>query len=177
MLAKTLCKLSETIFIMTKQWVERNDHVSGWVYLIEAENFHGWVPGCALKRVKIGLTRSVENRLDTLHSSQPPCNYKVVKAIYVADMAQIEGLLHKQFKGQNVKLIKSREWHDLLPHQYARILWLFSRYDSKHVQKMSPKMVVAGLIALIGIGLLIGSPLRQTQAPNGMVEVEVERNN
>ena len=70
---------------MTIQY--RDDRVPGWVYLLEAEGYHRIIPGVYLRRMKIGLTRSVENRLDTLHSSQPPCNYKVVKAIYVSDMA------------------------------------------------------------------------------------------
>lgn len=54
----------------------RDDHVPGWVYLLEAEGYHGLLPGVYLHHCKIGLTRSVENRLDTLHSSQPLCNCK-----------------------------------------------------------------------------------------------------
>ena len=146
---------------MTKQWVNRDDSVSGWIYLIEAEGYGGVIPGAYLRRCKIGLTRSVENRLDTLHSSQPCCNYKVVKAIYVQDMAEIENALHKQFKHRNVKLIKSREWFSLYPHQYAMVLWMFSRYDSKRVHKVQPKLILGGLIALLGLGLLIGYGLRK----------------
>ncbi|MBW4635943.1 MAG: GIY-YIG nuclease family protein [Iphinoe sp. HA4291-MV1] len=138
----------------------RDDHVPGWIYLLEAEGFHGVIPGVYLHRCKIGLTRSVENRLDTLHSSQPPCNYKVVKAIYVQDMSEIEVLLHRQFKHRNVKLIKSREWHDLLPWQYAHVLWMFSRYDSKCNHSLSPRLITGGLVALLGVGLLVGYSMR-----------------
>ncbi|MBW4597561.1 MAG: GIY-YIG nuclease family protein [Brasilonema angustatum HA4187-MV1] len=143
----------------------RDDHVSGWVYLLEAEGYHGYIPGVYLRRCKIGLTRSVENRLDTLHSSQPPCNYKVVRAIYVPDMAAVEDALHKQFKHRNVKLIKSREWHDLYPHQYAMVLWMFSRYDSKRNHSISPRVIAGGLAALLGVGLLIGYSVRESAAP------------
>ncbi|MBW4597787.1 MAG: GIY-YIG nuclease family protein [Brasilonema angustatum HA4187-MV1] len=143
-------------------WQQRNDNVPGWIYLLEAEGYHGYIPGVYLRRCKIGLTRSVENRLDTLHSSQPCCNYKVVRAIYVADMAAIEDTLHKQFKHRNVKLIKSREWHDLYPHQYAMVLWMFSRYDSKRNYSISPRVIAGGLVALLGVGLLIGYTARES---------------
>ncbi|MBP5976604.1 GIY-YIG nuclease family protein [Brasilonema sp. CT11] len=151
----------------------RDDHVPGWVYLLEAEGYHGILPGCYLRRCKIGLTRSVENRLDTLHSSQPPCNYKVVKAIYVADMAAVEDALHRQFKHRNVKLIKSREWHDFLPHQYAMVLWMFSRYDSKREHSISPRLIAAGLAALLGVGLLIGYSVRESAKPE--IQQGIER--
>ena len=141
-----------------RQWVERNDNVPGWVYLIQAEGYHGIVPGVYLKRCKIGLTRSVENRLATLHSSQPPCDYKVIKAIYVEDMATVESALHAQFKHCNIKLEKSREWFDLNPWQYAMVLWAFTRYDSHRVTIVDmPKRAIAGsIIALIGVGVLLG---------------------
>lgn len=145
-------------------WHQRNDSVSGWIYLIEAEGFHGVIPGAFLRRCKIGLTRSVENRLDTLHSSQPPCNYKI-KAIYVADMAAIEDALHSQFKHRNVKLKKSREWHDLYPHQYVMVLWMFSSYDSKRNHSISPRIIAGGLVALLGVGLLIGYSIRVSTQP------------
>ncbi|MBW4597602.1 MAG: GIY-YIG nuclease family protein [Brasilonema angustatum HA4187-MV1] len=153
-------------------WQQRNDSVPGWIYLLEAEGFHGVLPGVYLRRCKIGLTRSVENRLDTLHSSQPPCNYKVVRAIYVADMAAIEDALHRQFKHRNVKLKKSREWHDLYPHQYAMVLWMFNRYDSKRNHTISPRVIAGGLVALLGLGLLIGYGLRESAAPQNQPQVE-----
>ena len=62
-------------------WLERNDSVPGVVYLLEADGYHGLVPGVYKRRCKIGLTRSVENRLTTLHSSQPCCNYKYDKGL------------------------------------------------------------------------------------------------
>lgn len=146
-------------------WQQRNDNVPGWVYLLEAEGYHGYIPGVYLRRCKIGLTRSVENRLDTLHSSQPPCNYKVVRAIYVEDMASVEDSLHRQFKHRNVKLKKSREWFDIYPHQYAMVLWMFSRYDSKRNHSISPRVIAGGLVALLGLGLLFGYGLRENTMP------------
>ena len=148
---------------MTYQY--RNDHVPGWIYLLEAEGFHGYLPGVYLRRCKIGLTRSVESRLDSLHSSQPCCDYRIVRAIYVQDMATVESLLHKRFKHCNVKLIKSREWFDILPHQYGILLWMFSRYDSKRNSSISPRVIAGGLVALLGLGLLIGYGIRATPQP------------
>lgn len=150
----------------------RNDSVPGWIYLLEAEGFHGVLPGAYLKRCKIGLTRSVENRLDTLHSSQPCCNYKVIRAIYVHDMASVEDALHAQFKHCNVKLIKSREWHDLLPWQYAQVLWMFNRYDSKHNHSIPPRVIAGGLVALLGVGLLIGYSIRENTKPQSQQGIE-----
>ncbi|MBW4597649.1 MAG: GIY-YIG nuclease family protein [Brasilonema angustatum HA4187-MV1] len=154
-------------------WQQRNDNVPGWVYLLEAEGYHGYIPGVYLRRCKIGLTRSVENRLDTLHSSQPPCDYKVVRAIYVDNMALVEDSLHRQFKHRNVKLVKSREWFDLLPHQYAMVLWMFRQYDSKRNHPISPRVIAGGLVALLGVGLLIGYSVRESATPQ--IQQRIER--
>lgn len=150
----------------------RDDRVPGWVYLLEAEGYHGYIPGVYLRRCKIGLTRSVENRLDTLHSSQPPCNYRVVRAIYVENMAAVEDSLHKQFKHRNVKLVKSREWHDLYPHQYAHVLWMFNQYDSKRNHSISPRVIAGGLVALLSVGLLFGYGLRESATPQMQQRIE-----
>ncbi len=66
-----------------KQWVERDDSVPGYIYLLKAEGFHGVIPGYVMSRVKIGLTRNLQNRIDQLEEGQAPCNYKVIRSIYV----------------------------------------------------------------------------------------------
>ncbi|MBW4636029.1 MAG: GIY-YIG nuclease family protein [Iphinoe sp. HA4291-MV1] len=151
---------------------QRNDGVPGYIYLLEAQGYHGIIPGCVLRRVKIGLSRDVERRLDTLHSNQPCCDYKIIRVIYVENMECIEQVLHRKFKHCNIKLIKSREWHDLLPWQYAHVLWMFSRYDSKRNHSLSPRLITGGLVALLGVGLLVGYSMRvSTQPlPNGTTE-------
>ena len=78
-------------------WQQRNDSVQGYIYLFKAKGFHGWIPGAVLGRYKIGLSRDVERRLQTLHSNQLPTDLEVVKVIAVEDMASIEAELHRVF--------------------------------------------------------------------------------
>jgi T5orf172 domain-containing protein len=94
----------------------RNDNVPGYIYLMCAKGYHGWIPGCLLKRCKIGLSRNPEQRVRQIASfegSQPPCDIEILLTVQVQDMATIEGKLHKRFARKNVKLRKSREWFDL----------------------------------------------------------------
>jgi hypothetical protein len=144
----------------------RDDHVPGYVYIIEAVNVTGIIPGRLVRRCKIGLSRNPELRLQNFIDNQPPCNFRIVKAIYVEDMAAVEDALHAKFKHCNIKLEKSREWFDLYPHQYAMVLWAFSRYESHRVsfEDIPVRLVAGGLVALLGIGMLIGQGMR---SPNG----------
>ncbi|BDA71557.1 hypothetical protein CAL7716_057230 [Calothrix sp. PCC 7716] len=89
----------------------RDDNVPGYVYLMEAEGFHGAFSGLC-KRIKIGLSRNPDAREDTLNSNQPPCNINIVDTVYVYKMLEVETYLHNKFKHRNVKLRKSREWFD-----------------------------------------------------------------
>jgi hypothetical protein len=141
----------------------RDDHVPGYVYLIEAINVTGIIPGKLVRRCKIGLSRNPQLRLQNFIDNQPPCNFKIIKAIYVEDMATVEDALHNQFKHCNIKLEKSREWHNFNPWQYAMVLWAFSRYESHRISfEDIPKRAIAGsLIALLGVGLLIGYSIRE----------------
>lgn len=134
---------------------ECNDREPGYCYLIEAVDFHGWLPGCYLRRVKIGLTRNINRRLEGLALNQPPCNYKVVALIQVEDMATVEKFLQTKFKHCQVKLEKSREYFDLNPVDYAYCLWLFRRMSNVAVwqyinfhQIVATALVVAGLVVL-----------------------------
>ena len=143
-----------------KQWVERNDFVPGYVYLLEAEGFHGMIPGSFLRRCKIGLTRNLQNRLDQLESGQAPCNYKVIKCIFVEDMATVEGELHEQFKHCSVTLHRSREWFDFHPGQFWQVQQAFSRYEKPHFNiaiNLPSRLLVASTIGLLGAGLLLHS--------------------
>jgi hypothetical protein len=151
-------------------WQQRNDNVQGYIYLLKAKDFHGWIPGAVLGRYKIGLSRDVDRRLDTLHSNQPPADLEVVKVIAVEDMAGVEAELHSVFESQNVKLLKSREYFDLNPLQVQHCLWLMRRYESRRwsSSEISVKTIAGGLIALLGVGMLIGQsfqmqPTNQTQ--------------
>ncbi|NMG11357.1 GIY-YIG nuclease family protein [Brasilonema sp. UFV-L1] len=115
-------------------YVYRDDHVPGFIYLIESIGYHGIIPGKfpGVKRCKIGLTRSLDLRLDNLESSQPPCDYVILKSIYVSDMKTVETLLHKEFKEFNIKLKKSREWFDFAPWELIRVRMAFSRHHRKY---------------------------------------------
>ncbi|KAB8316158.1 GIY-YIG nuclease family protein [Tolypothrix campylonemoides VB511288] len=154
----------------------RDDHVPGYVYLIEAIGVTGIIPGKLVRRCKIGLSRNPELRLQNFIDNQPPCDFQIVKAIYVSDMAATEDQLHSQFKHCNLKLEKSREWFDLNPWQYAMVLWAFSRYESRRIsfENIPIRLVAGGLVALLGIGMLIGhgmrSPSPEMQPVNSRVQ-------
>jgi hypothetical protein len=100
----------------------------------------------------------VDRRLDALHSNQPPTDLEIVKVIAVEDMASVEAELHSVFKSQNVKLLKSREYFDLNPLQVQHCLWLMRRYEAKRwsSSEIPVKAITGGLIALLGVGMLIG---------------------
>jgi hypothetical protein len=143
-------------------WAEDRHHEPGFIYLILAEGYHGWIPGCVLKRVKIGLSRNPEVRLDTFHSNQPPCNLRILRTIYVENMAEVEAKLHQVFKNSNVKLKKSREFFDLLPWQMAYLHWLMSQHEVKvwTFADIPKRALAGGLVALLGVGLFIGYSMR-----------------
>lgn len=144
-----------------KQWVERDDSIPGYIYLLKAEGFHGVVPGCMLSRVKIGLTRNLQNRIDQLEGGQAPCNYKVVKSIYVQNMAEVEGLLHQQFKHRNVKLNRSREFFDLNPWEMLMVCWAMNRHDRAiNISiPLSSRPGFAKMLVVSGLGLLLFTAL------------------
>ncbi|WP_414589334.1 GIY-YIG nuclease family protein [Scytonema sp. PCC 10023] len=148
-----------------KPYVYRDDHVPGYVYLIEAINVTGIIPGKLVRRCKIGLSRNPELRLQNFIDNQPPCNFRIVKAIYVQDMASVEDELHAKFKHCNIKLEKSREWHNFNPWQYAMVLWAFSRYESQRIsfQDIPVRLIAGGLVALLGVGMLIGQAMKEPQ--------------
>jgi hypothetical protein len=157
-------------------WQEKNDSVQGYIYLLRVKDFHGWIPGAVLGRYKIGLSRDVDRRLDTLHSNQPPTDLEVVKVIAVEDMASVEAELHRVFKSQNVKLLKSREYFDLNPLQVQHCLWLMRRYEARRwsSSEIPVKAIASGLIALLGVGMLIGQSfqLESTKTTN---QIKIEK--
>ena len=156
----------------TNQWIERDDNQPGYIYLIEAVGVNGWLPGCVVKRYKIGLSRNPEGRLQTFHANQPPVDMRIVRTIYVDDMKSIEDILHNTFKHCNVKLLKSREFFDLNPLDLARVHWMFNQYDSKRNHKISPRVIGGAIVALLGVGLLIGYGLRESTAPQNHPQIE-----
>ena len=157
-------------------WQQRNENIQGYIYLLKVKDFHGWIPGAVLGRYKIGLSRDVDRRLDTLHSSQPPTDLEVVKVIAVEDMASVEAELHQVFKSQNVKLLKSREYFDLNPLQVHHCLWLMRRYESRRWSKadIPVKAITGGLIALLGVGMLIGQSFQPEPINSTKIEKSVK---
>ncbi len=151
-----------------RQWIERNDNVAGFVYLMEAEGYHGVLPGCFLRRCKIGLSRNPQKRLEDFHSNQPPCNVKIIRTIFVEDMATIEGQLHAQFKHCSVKLLRSKEWFDFHPLQFWQVLQAFNRYEKPRFNltaKLPSSLLVGCTIGLLGSGLLLHSASSQPEPP------------
>ena len=147
----------------TNQWIERDDNQPGYIYLIEAIGVNGIIPGCVVKRYKIGLSRSPESRLATFHANQPPVDMRIVRTIYVEDMKSVETALHNEFKHCNVKLLKSREFFDLNPVDLARVHWAMSRHETRvwTYNDIPKRAIIGGLVALLGVGLLLGHGMRQ----------------
>lgn len=144
--------------ITTIIYQPKNDHEPGFIYLMEAEGYHGLVPGAWLRRCKIGLSRNPEARLENFHRNQPPCNVKILKTIYVEDMADVEGELHQQFSQCNVELIKSQEWFDFNPAQFMIVSWEFEK-RSLHILSLKDlpvKLIIFGMVGLLGVGAITG---------------------
>jgi T5orf172 domain len=140
-------------------WTERNDNAPGYIYLIEAKNVTGLIPGKLIRKCKIGLTRNPDARLQALLTNQPPCDYAILREIFVDDMAAVEAALHQKFNHCNIKLQKSREWFSLNPWQFMRVQSAFNRYERD--RKSFSKSQIAGLLlALAGIGVLLGTALQ-----------------
>ncbi|SRR5579883_325369 len=135
----------------------RNDNEPGYIYLMEAVGYHGILPGCYLRRCKIGLSRNPEFRLANFHANQPPCDIKILRTIWVEDMQAVEAELHEQFRNSKVKLTKSREWFDLNPLEMLQVHWAFSGHDRAidvHIPLIS-RPAIAKLLVASGLGLLI----------------------
>ncbi|AFZ61438.1 GIY-YIG nuclease family protein [Anabaena cylindrica UHCC 0172] len=153
-----------------QHYTSRNDHEPGYIYLMEAVGYHGFLPGCLTKRCKIGLSRNPQLRLQNFHDNQPPCDIQIIKTIYVEDMAAVEAKLHKQFKYCNVKLAKSKEWFDLNPVDLMRVNLAFSRYSSHVIADISPVKISFGLL---GIAVLIMA-LIATQTTPKQQQLEIK---
>lgn len=158
-------------------WTQRDDSVPGKIYLMKAIGYGGIIPGCLVGRYKIGLSRNPEARLDQLLSAQPCCDIEIVHTIDVEDMAEVEGELHQIFKNSNVKLLKSREWFNLNPLQVQQCLWLMNRADIKRIRNpISTKAIAGGMIALLGVGMLIGQSFKpEPQTTKAINQTRIEK--
>lgn len=150
----------------------------GYIYLIEAVGFHGLFPGRLIRRCKIGLSKDPERRLKRFKHSQFPCDVRILNTIFVEDMAEVENLFHKKFERCNVKMEVSQEWFDLSPWQYARVYWEFF-YNATHIWSFAdiPKRVlVGGIIALLGIGVIAGSGISLTLEADNTNQIQEVKN-
>jgi hypothetical protein len=151
-------------------WTERDDSTPGYIYLIEAIGYHG-IASPFLKRCKIGLSRNPEARRENFVKSQFPCDVRLLKTIYVEDMAEVESKLHQQFNFCNVKLEKSREYFDLNPVQYLRVrlalkmhqVYVFSFHELplKTIASSAGLIFLTGLL-MDGVGVKVGGDYLQT---------------
>ncbi|MBD2441005.1 GIY-YIG nuclease family protein [Nostoc sp. FACHB-110] len=135
---------------------------------MEAEGYHGLIPGCYLRRCKIGLSRNPQLRLENFHSNQPPCNIKILTTVYVQDMAEVETQLHQQFKKCQVKgLAKSREWFDFNPLQMPMVRYAIAKHDI-HIFTFSElpfKLILLCLLGLLSVGVIAGRLTTQPVTP------------
>jgi hypothetical protein len=153
-------------------WQQRDDSVPGKIYLMRAVGYGGIIPGCLIGRYKIGLSRNPEARLDQLLSAQPCCDIEIVHSVAVANMAEVESELHEIFQNSNVPLIKSEEWFNFTPWQVQRCIWLMNQADIKRVRNpISTSAIAGGLIALLGVGMLIG----QSFQPQSTLKIKIEK--
>ena len=145
----------------------RNDHEPGYVYLIEAQGFHGIIPGRLLRRCKIGLSRDPELRRQNFVDSQFPCDVEIITTIYVEDMAEVETELHQIFKACNVTLEKSREWFDLSPWQYLKCLWAFRQREAIvfSLSDISWKIIPVGITAIFITGYIGATVVNTVNQP------------
>ncbi|WP_242038991.1 GIY-YIG nuclease family protein [Anabaena lutea] len=158
----------------TPNFNPRNDHEPGYIYLMEAVGYHGLLPGCYLRRCKIGLSRNPQLRLQNFHDNQPPCNIKILRTIYVEDMKAVEAQIHKQFNYCRVKLVKSEEWFDLNPVDLIRVNLEFSRHSSHITADISPVKISFGLLGVVVLVMTLlatqATPKHQQQEIKPVVE-------
>jgi hypothetical protein len=103
-------------------YVKRNDDMPGYVYLMEAIDFHGKLNQGFLRRCKIGLS-----------------DIELLVYVHVERMETEESKLHRQFRHCNVKLKKSREWFDLNPLQFIEVLSCFEALKLSKVYATTSK--------------------------------------
>jgi hypothetical protein len=153
----------------------RNDHEPGYIYLMQAEGYHGLIPGFYLRRCKIGLSRNPQLRLENFHANQPPCNIKILATVYVQDMADVETQLHNQFKHCQVNnLVKSREWFDFNLLQMAIVRYAIAKHDV-HVftfDELPFKLILLCLLGFLSVGVITG---RLTTQPATLPQRQLNR--
>lgn len=121
----------------------------GYVYFIEAQGFHGIIPGLWVKRCKIGVSIAPDERVDKFESSQPPCDFKVRKIIKVPDMFNVEGELHDLYQVNHVILKRSKEWYDF---NLLELRQVEKKYDTYLDNKMTQmKKILAASAVCLGI--------------------------
>ena len=155
-------------------YAARDDHAGGYVYLMQVTNLP---PGIYLKtRYKIGLSRNPEARRQTIISNQPGHDLKILKAIYVEDMAWVEGTLHQMFANSNVDLEKSREYFDFYPWQLAILKFQMNRYDSQFVSwaDLPFKKIALTLMVVFGLGVFAAVPVLQLVEQNSVTEQKID---
>jgi len=133
--------------VQSSQATGRSSGDGQYVYLVEAQGFHG-ILSALIKRRKIGLTNNPSRRLSELNSSQAPCPIAIIKVISVTDNARVESELHSQFRRNR----KHGEWFDFWVWELPLVAWMYSRKeDGSWVSRLS---MVSIAIALAGVASL-----------------------
>lgn len=128
-----------------------NEKNPGYIYLMQCSNLPPYIGISFIRRCKIGMTSNPEARLQQILSNQPPCDIKIIRAIYVQDMVFEEKKLHNQFKKCNIKLLKSKEWFDFNPLDFIAVNLAFHAYEKK--KNFSFKIGYL-MIAILSLALL-----------------------
>lgn len=121
------------------------DQGSGYVYLMEAEGFHG-VLSPWLKRCKIGLSNNPERRLRELNSEQAPCRVVGIRYIKVLDNARTEKQLHRQFAINR----KHGEWFDFWIWELPKVNKAFDKAKRDDLGNLTDyrKLIKIALVAI-----------------------------
>lgn len=119
----------------------------GFIYLLKAQNFHGFIPGAWLKRVKMGKTIKMHRRVAELNSQQAPTEITVLRHISVFNMSEAEKAIHKRFyqhrikrkvielDNVTVKTSRLTEWFDIPIWQFWLVHLTYDKYSAKRESK------------------------------------------
>ncbi|MTJ10733.1 GIY-YIG nuclease family protein [Anabaena sp. UHCC 0253] len=127
---------------------------------MECVNLPKFIGFSLVRRCKIGLSRNPQARLQNFIDNQPPCDIKILRTIYVEDMATVEKRLHQKFYHCNVKLTKSREWFDLNPLDFLAVNRAFDEYQDRN---KLPVLKIS--FSLLGIAVLTMALLATQATP------------
>ena len=132
------------------------DEGGGFVYLVEAQGFHG-VLSFLVKRRKIGLSNNPERRLKELNSEQSPCPIVGIRYIEVKDNSFTEKDLHAKF----AKNRKHGEWFDFWIWELPLVDLAYERRaEGTWLNKLSITSLTLAIMGVMAIGFSFSLALK-----------------